>query len=506
MAEEMNKTLLVGDLFCGAGGSSTGAELAIKKLGYKMVLTCLNHWPVAIETHKLNHPSARHYIEDIGQADPCKLVPEGYLDLLMASPECTHFSRARGGKPVNNQSRMNPWAVVTWLEKLSVRCLLIENVPEFRSWGPTDKDNQPVKEMRGIFFKQWTDAIKKLGYKIDYRLLNAADYGDVTTRERFFLIARKDGQKIVWPEPTHFKAGERLPKWRAASEIIEWGNLGRSLLDDQKYKKTPLSINTRRRIARGLAKFGGALAPMYIELLGLDDIPTPGDGAALPFIIGKNANSAACRNIKQPIPTATSSGRSYLIEPTLVQPVVLGQNGRAAIRSADDPLPTAQTHSGMRLASPCMVKYYGNERNGHSTEEPVPTITTKDRCGLASPVLVDVNHSGDGDRSQTIENPLGTVTTKRGKSLTIGIVEPVLEKATGEIDPKRLVVIDGETYLLDIRFRMLMNLELARAMGFTSAESTYEFVGNASEVTKQIGNAVPVNMAKALVTAILGDK
>lgn len=239
------KPLLVADLFCGAGGSSTGAERAVKLLGRKMILVCVNHWPLAIETHKLNHPTARHYIVDIAAARPEELVPEGYLDLLMASPECSHFSRARGGKPVNNQSRMNPWAILDWLTKLDVRTVLIENVPEFRDWGPVDADGHPLPGMKSIFFEAWIRAIKGLGYKLEFRILNAADYGDATTRRRFFLIARKDSRRVSFPKPTHSQTGDNgLSKWKSAREIIDWDDTGRSLLDDPKYKKNP-SVSTR---------------------------------------------------------------------------------------------------------------------------------------------------------------------------------------------------------------------------------------------------------------------
>ena len=245
-------------------------------MGREINLVAVNHWPVAVETHKLNHPEARHYVQDLDGADPEMLVPEGRLDLLMASPECRHFSRARGGKPMKDQSRMNPWIVHRWLTALNVRCLLVENVPEFTSWGPLDDDGRPDPEKKGVYFEEWIRSIWGLGYDVQWRMLNAADYGEATTRVRFFLQARRDGVPIQWPEPTHAKAVEgslmeALPRWRGAKEIIDWSNPGRSLLDDPKYKKRPLSEKTRRRIARGLQRFGGPLAPLYIRLLDLPD-------------------------------------------------------------------------------------------------------------------------------------------------------------------------------------------------------------------------------------------
>jgi len=654
----LTKSYLIADLFCGAGGSSTGAERAVKSLGATMILTCVNHWPLAIETHRRNHPTARHYIEDISKAKPRDLVPEGYLDLLMASPECTHFSRARGGKPVNDQSRMNPWAVVSWLTELDVRCLLVENVPEFVNWGPVG-NGIPDKPMQGIFFEAWLKAIKTLGYRYQYRYLNAADYGDATTRRRFFLIARKDGQRIRWPKPTHSKdGGGGLKRWRAAREIIDWDLPGRSLLDDPKYVKRPLSINTRRRIARGLEKYGGVYAPYYIQLLGIETIEgenppqSPfykGGGAKVqgftianrnhatprgmeepvntvvasnaggglcrvepvvePFVLGQQSCSAA-RDAGQPIPTVAQAGAISLVDPQIVV-----FHGRSTTQEIDRPLPSQPTHSKAGLVEPQLVSYYGNNHSSQPVDNPAPTITSKDRHGLIE-FIVDRNHPGDGDRTRSVDDvlntitthhttptlieptaepfivqprlygreknggpvraphainepapavtghgagalvetviiqtdqsgrpgkisdtsvPVGTIVTKQSHGLAepivvpygpraearaagdplptvmtkdrLGLFEPVLADVDGrEIDPRRLVVVDGELRMLDIRFRMLNNHELARAMGFDDAETEYEFMGTVAEVTKQIGNAVPVNMAAALVTAILEER
>lgn len=608
---------LVADLFCGAGGSSTGAERAVKSLGATMVLTCVNHWPLAIETHCRNHPTARHYIEDISKAKPSDLIPEGYLDLLMASPECTHFSRARGGKPVNDQSRMNPWAVVSWLTELDVRCLLVENVPEFVNWGPVG-NGIPDKPMQGIFFEAWLTAIKKLGYRYQYRYLNAADYGDATTRRRFFLIARKDVQRIRWPKPTHSKdGGKGLKRWRAAREIIDWNMPGRSLLDDPKYIKRPLSINTRRRIARGLEKYGGVYAPYYIQLLGLDYSDNGGSGHPQGFTI-PNRNHATPRGMEEPVNTVVASnagGGLCRVEP-VVEPFVLGQQSCSAARGADTPLPTVATagaislvdpqivvfhgrsttqeidrplpsqptHAKAGLVEPQLVSYYGNNHSSHPVDNPAPTITSKDRHGLieptaepfivqprlygreknggpvraphaitepapavtghgagalVEPVIIQTDQSGRLGKISDTSVPVGTIVTKQSHGLVemkaepfqfasrfdnpprsleepvptitnrklINVIEPVLADVDGrKIDPRRLVVVDGELRMLDIRFRMLNNRELARAMGFDEAETEYEFMGTVAEVTKQIGNAVPVNMAAALVKSILENK
>ena len=320
------KIYVVADLFCGAGGSSTGAQKAIKSIGGKMNLVAINHWNLAIATHQANHPTARHLVEDVSVVDPTDVVEEGYLDILMASPECTFHSRARGGKPIHDQGRMNPWAIHNWLTKLDVRTVLVENVPEFTAWGPLAPDGRPDKNHKGEHFQAWFLTFQSLGYHVEWRMLNAADYGDATTRIRFFLIARKDGRPITWPEPSHAKAdggmfSDRHP-WRGAREIIDWANSGRSLMDDPKYQKKPLSEKTRRRIARGLERFGGPLAPLYIRLLDLPEYKLmPENGShngnrkAGPFVQA-NRNNNTAKGIDEPIPTATTApgGGSYLVQ------------------------------------------------------------------------------------------------------------------------------------------------------------------------------------------------
>ena len=194
------KKMLVADLLCGAGGSSTGCQRALDELGLDMELVCVNHWPTAIETHRRNHPEARHYVQDIATVRPHLLVPEGYLDLLMASPTCTHHSVARGGKPTSDQQRSDPWHIVTWLTELRVKRIIIENVWEFTGWGPVDRrTGKPVKSRKGEYFHAWISTLRGLGYELEWRRLNAADYGDATTRQRFILMGRSDGKRVSWP-------------------------------------------------------------------------------------------------------------------------------------------------------------------------------------------------------------------------------------------------------------------------------------------------------------------
>ena len=275
---KLPKTYLVADLFCGAGGTSTGTRKAIRGIGGRMELVAVNHWQTAIATHELNHPDGRHYVQDLEVADPETLVPEGRLDLLMASPECRFYSRARGGRPTKEQGRMSPWIIQRWATSLDVRQILVENVPEFVKWGPLQPDGKPDEDQQSIYFEEWIRSLWRLGYQTEWKILNAADFGDATTRVRFFLQARKDGKAVKWPQPSHAKEpslglAQNLQPWRSAKEIINWSDLGKSIFDAPKFRRKPLSVNTRRRIAKGLRKFGGPLAELYVRLLDIPDLP-----------------------------------------------------------------------------------------------------------------------------------------------------------------------------------------------------------------------------------------
>lgn len=421
LQEHTPPRVLVADLFCGAGGSSSGAAKAIASTGGEMELVAVNHWPVAVETHQLNHPTARHYVENLETADPERIVPEGYLDLLMASPECKYYSRAKGGKPIQDQGRMSPWIIQNWLTNLDVRILLVENVPEFTQWGPLiPRTKRPDPKKKGQTFQAWVKSLWDLGYDVDWRLLNAADFGDATTRIRFFLQARNDGLPINWPEATHSKHGETtmygaLPKWRGAREIIDWSNQGRSILDHRKYIKKPLAVNTRRRIAKGLEKFGGPLAYLYIRLLDLTEQENPAfpkkpathseqQGA---FLLNRHGENGSDRvhPVTEPMPTSTTRGAGYLLELD-AEPAQLPGNGKEKKGS----------HSGNRPAGP----FHSSDRqnsNPRSPDEPVYTITGLTGGGLylvetlAQPFIqANRNHNTAKD----MDHPVPTATSAHG--------------------------------------------------------------------------------------------
>ena len=412
------KKLLVADLLCGAGGSSTGAKRAIEKMGFEMELVCLNHWPVAIDTHQRNHPEARHYVQDIATVRPHLIVPEGYLDLLMASPTCTHHSNARGGKPTSDQQRSDPWHIITWLTELRVKRIIIENVWEFIKWGPVNhRTGKPVKSREGEYFMAWIQVLKRLGFDPEWRKLNAADYGDATTRSRFILMARSDGKKVYWPMPTHqnpkkmdgdlFAAAK---PWKPAREIIDWSKKGKSIYG----RKKPLAQKTLARI------FAGALRHDWPE----------------PYLIVLR-NHMITQGMDVPLPTIAANGQHLAI----AQPVVVNMKGKSTATSVDVPLPSQTAHAAHLFAAEPIILSQSSSGAARSTDNPLPTIMTggagaENRPGCARPMLVTVAHGNDpkdknpdNRRQHSIEDPLGAV---HGSGVPYALVEPfVLSQASG---------------------------------------------------------------------------
>jgi DNA (cytosine-5)-methyltransferase 1 len=238
------KTIHAVDLFCGAGGTSTGLIDAVNGLGYAIKLTAINHWDVAIATHSKNHEDVEHYCQSIETVNPTDVIKGGRLQLLVASPECTHHSRARGGKPVSDQKRADAWLLMRWIEKLYVENILIENVKEFVEWGPLTAKNKPDKRYKGHYFRRFIETLK-INYNVEYRFLNCADYGDPTTRERFFLLARRaeikrsSGRNVLTLRvKSHGKDGQaagpvrryqKLEPWVPARNVIDWSLEGKSI-------------------------------------------------------------------------------------------------------------------------------------------------------------------------------------------------------------------------------------------------------------------------------------
>jgi DNA (cytosine-5)-methyltransferase 1 len=552
------KKIIAADLFCGAGGTSTGLARACQKMGFDLDLLAVNHWDIAISTHTKNHPDARHICGAIDTIRPEEIFPGGRLNLLVASPECTHFSNARGNKPMTNQKRATAWDILNWLQKLYIDNVLIENVKEFKTWGPLGVNGRPLKSMRGSMFEAFLASIRALGYNVEHRVLNAADYGDPTTRERLFIIARRNNKKIVWPTPSHSQVvkGDMFDaakvKWRSAREIIDWSIESKSIFT----RKKPLAPATLRRIEAGLKKFGGQAAEPFIVILrrhadaqSIDEpIPTvTGSGShhALcePFIVpffGEGEGQAPrTHSVDEPLPTVTGQGAGALIEP-FIMPLNHGDGDHRSY-SVDDPMKAITSVDAWSLIQPFMVEVggpAGRSKNPHSIEEPMKTLigqnhtaivepfiipqfseqvarsiddplntvtTTSRGIGLCEPYLVQLNGQSN---SASIDNPLPTVTGMR----KTGLVEPYLVRAChGEHDlgawpvdePVRTItakLVTPDRYGIDIRFRMLQPHELSAAMGFPEG---YEFTGNRENVVKQIGNAVCINLAEALCTSLL---
>lgn len=362
------KPLVCADLFAGAGGTSQGLSRACLRLGRALDLTAVNHWPTAVETHAANHPGARHLCEGLDGVDPRRLFAGRRLDLLCASPECTHHSTARGGKPVDDQSRATAWHVVRWADALRPRAVVVENVKEFATWGPLAGRAgalRPDPRRKGETFAAWLGALSSLGYRVSHRVLCAADYGDATTRERLFVVALRGRSAFRWPEPTHARApsadlyGAGLRPWRAAREVIDWALKGRSIFGRAK----PLKDTTLARIEAGLRRFGGAEFVAHVTHSG-----------------ERRAHGAG-----EPLPTLTGSR-----ELALVEPFVLGQQSLATPRAVSEPLPTVAAAGAISLtqaeaAAPerlaYLVSYYGTG-GPRDLGEPLDTVTARDRFGL----------------------------------------------------------------------------------------------------------------------------
>ncbi len=552
------KTIHAVDLFCGAGGTSTGLYRAADKLGMKVKLLAINHWSVAIATHSKNHQYAQHICETLDSVDPRKVVPRRKLDLLVASPECTHHSIARGGKPMNDQSRASAWHVLRWAEAIRIENIVVENVKEFMSWGPLGTNGLPLKRRKGELFDSFIGSLRALGYNVEHNILNAADYGDPTTRRRLFIIARLGRKKVSWPIATHSKdGGKGTRRWKPAESIIDWGLPSESISG----RKRPLAPNTLRRIAAGLAKFGGE--PFFAMMYGSNKVrsikrPAPTvtagghhiglcesfvmsaggperkprkvsdplytvlckDSLALvaPFIVPQ-FSSGSPQSVRKPLGVVTTTSRGM----GLCTPFLLQQQSGGQPRSTGHPVPTIATKGAISLVEPYLVAHNG-ERKGqkprvHSIKKPMPTVTPRG-FELVEPHLVCVNHGNDkksgkpGGRTRSLKDPMPTLTAINGW----GLLEPyiieyygnggarsVKEPLPTQTTKEKFALIQAQIkkqdiqYVLDIRFRMLQPHELAAAMSFSK---NYKFQGTKSEITRQVGNAVPIKMSKAICLAV----
>jgi len=561
------RTVRAADLFCGGGGTSTGLKMACEELGLDISLIAVNHWDLAIETHSVNHPDVKHVCDDLERLEPLKLVPSGKLRIMVASPECTHFSNARGGESMSKQSRATIKHVIRWCSTLDIQDVLIENVREFMHWGPLHRKGpqkgRPIMARRGEYFLRFVSKLERQGYRVEWRVLCAADYGDPTTRERLFIRARKGNKTIQWPEATHSKTGGetffgRVPRWVPAREIIDWSKPGGSIFNRAK----PLAPNTLKRIEAGLRKFCGlsfvlplegffrgnqprsvdeplptvvasrgggyVVNPFLVKLYKSSDVASIEDplptvtaqaghlGLAQPFLVKYFEGSDAV-SVNEPLPTITANYEHMgLAQPFIIACEHTGAHGNQ-VRDVGQPLQTVTGRGQFGLAQPFIVACnHGKESERvHSIGEPFPTVTSVDAWGVVNPFLIQYHGASypGGDRVRSVDDPMATL---GAQGVQQGLVQPFLVRyngvgigqavneplgtVTGK-DRFALVVptIEGP-FLLDILFRMLQPNELAAAMSFPKS---YMFAGNREEKVKQIGNAVPVNLAKALCKAML---
>ena len=329
---------LIVDNFAGGGGASTGIEMALNR----PIDIAINHDPAAILMHKTNHPHTKHYQESVWDVDIRKITDGKEVDLVWCSPDCKHFSRAKGGKPVNKNIRGLAWVAIKWAGTVKPKVIMLENVEEFQTWGPIDSQGKLIPKYKGRTFKSFLNAFKYLGYKVEYKELVAADYGAPTTRKRFFLIARCDGKPIVWPEPTH---GENKKPYIAASTIINWNLEVPSIFD----RKKPLAQNTLIRIARGIQKYVIEDKPYIIN-----------DTAYfLSHYYTHLGNVTRCSSLREPIAIIPTQNRFGLV----------------SVKFQDIKLPMKDGVAAF------LTKYYGCD-TGQSINGPIHTITTKDRFGL----------------------------------------------------------------------------------------------------------------------------
>lgn len=539
------------DNFAGGGGASTGIELATGRA----VDAAINHDPDAILMHQTNHPQTRHYCESVWDVDPWEVTRGRPVGLAWFSPDCKHFSKAKGSKPVDRNIRGLAWIVLKWAGTVKPRVIILENVEEFQTWGPVRK-GKPVKSRRGETFRKWKEQLQALGYEIDHRELVAADYGAPTIRKRFFLIARCDGKPIIWPERTHapkdseeVKSGKCKP-WRGAAEIIDWTIPCPSIFDSSVEIKErygirsirPLAKNTERRIARGLEKFVLKNREPFIVPIGYGE---------------RKGQAPRVHDINEPLSTVVGSGKQYLAMPSLIQ-YHTEQSERVRGQGMDEPIMTLDAANRYGLSVAYLAEYFQNGRpldvksplhtsttkdreclcmahmekffgggytgNGSDANTPLGTVTAVDHNGLVETFISKFYKTGTG---QKLDEPLHTITASAGH---FGIVTVKMNRSEINLhhwnevrkllnaycgyaiaeDEILLLDVNGTMYFIsDIGLRMLTPRELYAANGFPPDYIIdHDYTGKAYGKTKQVarcGNAVPPPFAEALVRANLPE-
>lgn len=543
---------LIVDNFAGGGGASSGIELAT---GYSVDIA-INHDPEAIKMHKANHPNTKHYCENVWAVDPVKACKGHPVALAWFSPDCKHFSKAKGGKPKDKNIRGLAWVACRWAGLVRPRVIMLENVEEFKTWGPLGRRHHPIKAKQGKTFEKFVQQLTDLGYEVEFRELVAADYGAPTMRKRFFMIARCDGKPIVWPEPTHapadsdeVKAGLLKPYVGAYTQL-DFSLPCPSIFDTSEEIKEkygiravrPLAPKTMERIARGLKKF-------------VLDNPEP---FIVPIGYGERKGQAPrVHDIEKPLPTIVGSGKHYLCEPTLA-PYMGTNTTNHPGGNCKDPIHTITTGNQHCLISPTLIQYHSetakDEVRGQSIEEPIMTVDSSNRYGLVTSFLHKFYDGGYKGAGETLENPLPTVTSWDHNSVvTANLIQmnnhcdgkdirqplPTITAGDGHFGEVRaflikyygqgigqdikepldtvtardrfgLVTIEGVDYqIVDIGLRMLEPRELYGCQGFPDDYIIdHDYTGKTyprSEQVRRCGNAVCPPIPAALVRANLPE-
>lgn len=491
---------LVVDLFAGGGGASTGIEQAIGR----HVDIAVNHDPEAVSLHEANHPQTRHFVSDVFEVDPVTVTGGQAVGLLWASPDCKHFSKAKGGKPVNKKIRSLAWVVVKWAKLVSPRVICLENVEEFQTWGPLAADGRPCPQRKGKTFARWVAQLRNLGYMVEWRELRACDYGAPTIRKRLFLVARRDGQPIVWPDATHGSPEslpvrqKKLKPWRTAAECIDWSVPAPSIFERSK----PLADATCRRIAKGIMR--------YVV------------NASDPFIVNTANTKTTGRgpnnwSVDEPLRTVTSFQGFAVVAPTLVQ-TGYGERQGQAPRALDlgKPLGTVVAGQKHALVQAFLAKHYTGVV-GSDLNDPMATVTSVDHHSLVAAHLVAIDHQSSNGGHRSITDPLLTTTTENRHALVRAFLvkyygtdqDPQMAEPLHTVTTKDrfgLVTVKGEPYaIVDIGLRMLTPRELYRAQGFPESYAIDKGAdGRPLTKTAQVrmcGNSVCPPLARALVAA-----
>lgn len=551
--------LLYIDLFCGAGGTSTGVENArYADEQCAKVVACVNHDANAIASHAANHPDALHFTEDIRTLELSPLVshvermkkiyPEALI-VLWASLECTNFSKAKGGQPRDADSRTLAEHLFRYIEAIDPDYIQIENVEEFMSWGDMDENGKPISKDKGRCYEKWKRNVRKYGYDFDWRILNAANYGAYTTRKRYFGIFAKRSLPIVFPEPTHCKDGKtemmgRLEKWNAVKEVLDFTDEGDSIF----CRKKPLAEKTLERIYAGLIKFvAGGKDAFIVKYNSMNrngkyqppsiDEPCPTVAtqgrlalAKVSFLSKQYSGHPDSKNISIEEPAGTITCKDH-------HAFVSAYYGNGNNYSVESPAPAILTKDHLALVTPFFMNYYSGGGQLGGVDEPCPAITTVPKQRIVTPVFIDQQFGASSAAS--IEKPLGAITTNpkyslvtcKGKSF---LMNPQFASAGVSVDSpcftliarmdkkppyfvnteegigicikegdspmtvkiKQFMILYG---LADIKMRMLRIDELKKIMGFPE---DYILIGTQSDQKKFIGNAVEVNMARVLCEAI----